>query len=270
MEIELISCKGVGPEAAARPPLLFIHGSFCGAWVWTEHFMPFFADEGWDCFAVSLRGHGGSGGAMEMAGLGDYVDDAAAALERLDRPPVLVGHSLGGVVAQRLAERQTVAGMVLLASLPPSGLASSALHMARVAPDVLWQVGLLQTMGPRAVDPRAIHRAIFAPGTPEEFGLAYLPRLQGESRRISFDLMGWPWPRRPDPPIPVLVVGGDADLFLPVSAFRETADYYDGELQVLEGVPHGLMLDPCWGDVAEVVRDWLVRGFSEVTTSGVS
>ena len=45
-----------------RPPLLFVHGSFCGAWIWAEHFLPFFAEAGWECCAVSLRGHGGSEG----------------------------------------------------------------------------------------------------------------------------------------------------------------------------------------------------------------
>lgn len=263
MKLELLSCKTPHTVPSERPPLLFIHGSFCGAWVWAEHFMPFFAKAGYDCIAISLRGHGASEGkgCLAEAGIEDYIADAACAFARTTQPPVLVGHSLGGIVAQRLAEKHKLAGMVLLASLPPSGLVRSVMHMAQVAPDVLWQVGVLQSLGPRAVDPKAIHRALFAADTPTDLGLPYLPRLQQESRRVSFELMGWRWPLRPFPCPPVLVVGGDADMFLPIAAFEETAFYYSGELAVLPGVPHGLMLDPRWPQVAETMLDWLERNF---------
>ncbi|MDX1655118.1 MAG: hypothetical protein R3310_07870, partial [Candidatus Competibacteraceae bacterium] len=43
-----------------RPPLLFVHGSFSGAWLWTEHFLDYFAQAGYPAYALSLRGHGAS------------------------------------------------------------------------------------------------------------------------------------------------------------------------------------------------------------------
>lgn len=263
MKLELLTCRTAQVIPSERPPLLFIHGSFCGAWVWAEHFMPFFARRGYDCLAISLRGHGESGGetALPHAGLLDYTADAACAFHRLTQPPVVIGHSLGGSVAQRLVEQYRVAGLVLLATVPPSGLMQSALHMMLQAPDLLWQIFLLQTLGPAAVDPSAIHRALFAPDTPAEVTLPYLPRLQSESGQVSFDLMGWRWPLRPTPCPPTLVIGGDADRFLPVTAFKETACYYGGDLKILPGVPHGLMLDPCWPQVAEAILDWLERRF---------
>ncbi len=263
MKLELLTCRTPQVVPSERPPLLFIHGAFCGAWVWAEHFMPFFARRGYDCLAISLRGHGASGGkaALPDAGLIDYTADAACALFRLRQPPVVIGHSLGGSVAQRLAEHHGVAGLVLLASVPPSGLMQSALHMMQQAPDLLCQIALLQTLGPSAVDPGAIHRALFAPDTPPEVVLPYLPRLQSESRRVSLDLMGWRWPLRSSPCPPTLVIGGDIDRFLPVSAFKETACYYGGDLNILPGVPHGLMLDPRWPQVAEAILDWLERRF---------
>lgn len=263
MKLELIRCRGLAEAAGGRPPLLFVHGSFSGAWIWAEHFLPFFARAGFDCAAVSLRGHGGSEGIerLDQAGLADYVADAAVALDRLERTPVVIGHSMGGLVAQHLAERQAVAGLALLSSVPPSGLAASAMHMAQVAPDLLWQLAILQSLGPEAVDPGAVHRALFAPDTPVTVGLRYLPRLQRESRRINLDMMGWTRPSPPVPPPPVLVVGGDADMFLPVTAFQETAWHYGAELKVLPGVPHGLMLDPSWRTSAEVILEWLHRKF---------
>src|SRR5271157_2888729 len=103
MPLEIITAG----EPSRRPTLLFVHGAFCGGWVWTEYFLPFLAERGWRCIAVSLRGHGLSAGRdrLDSFGLADYVVDAAQAAAGLDRPPVVVGHSMGGVVAQIFAQR---------------------------------------------------------------------------------------------------------------------------------------------------------------------
>ncbi len=50
----------------AGPPLLFIHGAWHGAWCWDEHFLDFFANNGFHAVALSLRGHGNS--PTDMAG----------------------------------------------------------------------------------------------------------------------------------------------------------------------------------------------------------
>ena len=44
------------------PPLLFVHGAYCAAWVWEEYFLPWFAQRGWNATAISLEGHGDSRG----------------------------------------------------------------------------------------------------------------------------------------------------------------------------------------------------------------
>lgn len=263
MKLEILHCRATTTLPAGRPPLLFVHGSFCGAWVWAEYFMPHFARAGYACEALSLRGHGASEGheLLAEASLADFLDDAESALHQMTAPPVVIGHSMGGAVAQYLAARRPLAGLALLGSVPPSGLGATMLHMSAVAHDLLWQIGMLQTLGPRAVDAYVVHRAIFAAETPLSLGHAYLPRLQNESRRVSMDLMGWLRPPLPEPLPPVLVAGGDADAFVPVSALRETAAYWGGDLTVLPGVPHGLMLDPSWTRVAAVMLDWLRRTF---------
>ena len=55
--VQVLSCAASGSAAAsARPPLVFIHGSYHAAWCWAEHFLPYFAQRGHDCYALSLRG----------------------------------------------------------------------------------------------------------------------------------------------------------------------------------------------------------------------
>lgn len=43
-------------EKSQNPPLVFVHGSFHAAWCWAEHFLPFFSQNGYDCYALSLLG----------------------------------------------------------------------------------------------------------------------------------------------------------------------------------------------------------------------
>jgi pimeloyl-ACP methyl ester carboxylesterase len=264
MKLEIFRCQPSRP-GPTHPPILFIHGSYCGAWIWSEKFMPHVADRGFACAAVSLRGHGGSEGMLAWASIGDYVSDVTTAVNELGAPPILVGHSMGGLIAQHYLVANPVAAAVLLASLPPSGLASSAMHMSMFSPEVLWQLGLLQSLGSAAVSPEIIHRAFFTDQTPMETVRHMMPKLQAESHRVSSDLL---CPDQPnlssDHPLPpVLVLGGDADVFLPTSAFRETATFFRADLQILHGAPHGLMLDDAWWQPsADAIIDWLLeKGF---------
>lgn len=118
-----------------KPPLLFLHGGFHGAWCWAEHFLPFFAAAGYDSYALSLRGHGGSElGEQHPPGctgtLASHLDDLASFIASLGRPPVLLAHSLGGLFAATYAgeaaagRRPPLAGLALLAATPPSGTAA--------------------------------------------------------------------------------------------------------------------------------------------------
>lgn len=249
---------GAGPR---RPPLLFVHGSYCAAWIWAKPFMPFFAEHGYECHALSLRGHGGSGGVVDWASLADYVADVVEVIDGLDQPPVLIGHSMGGLIAQHVvADGHPVAGLVMLASTPPSGLGSSSLHMMVHCPDVLFQLGLLQSLGPEVVSADTMRRALFSADSDAASSAWMMAHLQKESTRIGTELL---LPARPWPPaggVAALVVGGAADKFLPESAFEEAAAHWRAELHILPGAPHALMADSrYWRQTAEIMRDWLER-----------
>src|SRR5690606_1090224 len=113
------------PEGAARGrPLLFVHGAYTGAWCWDEHFLPFFARHGYAAHAVSLSGHGGSEGRerLDRLRLADYVDDVARTVAELPAPPVLIGHSMGGLIVQKYLEHADATAAALLCAVPPHGL----------------------------------------------------------------------------------------------------------------------------------------------------
>jgi pimeloyl-ACP methyl ester carboxylesterase len=261
MHQEILQFLPKSTKAQRHPPLLFIHGSNGGAWMWSEHFLPHFAAKGYKAYALSLRGHGGSEGTLNSASFADYIEDVEKAAALIEGEPVLIGHSMGGLVAQHYVSRGHKAkGLVLLASVPPSGLGSSAMHMMLHAPDVLWQLGLLQSLGPKAVSPQVLHRALFSQETPPEAVAGLFTKMQAESPRASAELLS---PPRLNPSLdedrpPVLVIGGDADVFLPASAMHEIAFFWKADLEPLGAAPHGLMLDPAWREItAEKILAWL-------------
>ncbi len=69
-----------------------------------EHFLPHFSQAGWDCYAVSLRGQGGSErpeGMKSGGSLASHADDLHSVVGSLPRAPVIIAHSFGGLLAQR-------------------------------------------------------------------------------------------------------------------------------------------------------------------------
>jgi pimeloyl-ACP methyl ester carboxylesterase len=100
-----------GPPAA--PPLVMLHG---GAWRWQEYLslIPSLG-RGWHTYALDLRGNGRSGWVSGRYRLADFADDNTEFVERLNAPAVLVGHSIGGVVALMVAARRPdrVRGLII-------------------------------------------------------------------------------------------------------------------------------------------------------------
>lgn len=268
-DLEIISQRPVAPSAA--PPLLFVHGAFCGAWVWQEHFLPWLAGQGFETYAVSLRGHGASGGYEHLADthVFEYVADVLSVMERLPAAPVLIGHSMGGMVVQRAIEsfdikefqiQRPVRGAVLMSSVPPGGLWGTSLHMMTHDPSLFLQIAALQNFGMSSLSPKTIHRAMFSPSEPIEETRVYLERLQPESVAVQSD-MTLALPPLPvnGRSIPMLVVGASEDSFVPPWMAHLTASHYGAESHVLNGVGHAMMLGQSWNLAASLLRDWLWR-----------
>jgi len=102
--------------------LVLVHGMWAGPWCW-DRFIPLFREKGWDCLAPCLRGHCGSNGNVGKLSIEDYAGDLEKLAGHFPEKPVVIGHSMGGLLAQILAGRGVVAGAVMLGPASPAGIA---------------------------------------------------------------------------------------------------------------------------------------------------
>ncbi|WP_293682400.1 alpha/beta hydrolase [uncultured Phenylobacterium sp.] len=244
------------------PTVVMTHGAFCGGWSFEAFREPFEA-AGWQVLTPDLPGHSGGPGGGRVAGLS--MSDYAKAVERvcveLPEPPVLLGHSMGGLVAQMAARRVRPRALVLLAPSAPWGVSGSSIEEAVTA----LGVSVADPFWSGSVQPdRSIMRMASLDRTPRERRDAILDRLVPESGRAVREVLNW-WL---DPfmttsigagPLacPALAIVGERDVVHPVATVRQTAGRIGAALQVMPGMSHWLIGEKGWEDVAALVLEWL-------------
>jgi pimeloyl-ACP methyl ester carboxylesterase len=272
MKLDLISRY---PDATPKPaPLLFVHGSFSNARIWDSNFLPYFTRHGYEAHAFSLRGHGFSEGheRLHTWRLADYVADLEKIATTLPAPPVLIGHSMGGMVVQKYLETHPdAAGLVLMASVPPQGLLPTTLHMAMRHPFLFQQMSLFSLLGPSYGTPDMMRRLLFSRDMPDSKLREYFSYVQAESQVVSLDMMGLnPLRLKPESlKMPILALGARNDVFVSPAIVEETARWYKAELQIFPDMAHAMMLEMSWRKVADYLLDWLERAVN-VPLTGIA
>jgi len=128
------------------PTLLMIHGIGCDASAW-DVMKPAFEAGGWTCEAITLfperRVRENPPASLPELGLADYIEAAAAEARRLaardGAKPAVIGHSMGGLIAQALAERGEVSRAVFLTPAQPKDCAAVGLPVVWTFFNVLLQ-----------------------------------------------------------------------------------------------------------------------------------
>jgi len=264
-QLELRSClpgRRGGAASGRRPPLLFVHGGYCDSWCWDPYFLPWFADRGYAAYALSLRGHGESGGrsTLFVTGIDDYAADVETIVARLPAPPVLIGHSMGAAVIERLLGTRPLRAVALLGPVPPAGLLPMAARLATERPDYLMHMSQL--------DPTRLSTHVLETLRPYYFSADVEPHILndaarhigGESPRALLDLslrLHWQLPERGG--VPVFVMGAEGDRICTADDVRATARHYGVEPVLLPGLAHMLMLDRQWEQPASELLRWLQK-----------
>ncbi|MBO0907520.1 alpha/beta hydrolase [Arthrobacter sunyaminii] len=263
------------PEFEDRTPVVFIHGLWLHSTSW-DPWLELFQEHGYAPWAPGWPGEPDSLPAANafpepMAGTGvaEALSHYEGLIRRLPRPPVLVGHSFGGLLAQQLLARGLAAGAVAVAPVQFRGV----LRLPPVQ---------LASLLPVLRNPRNVHTIVRQ--TPQRFRRNFANAV---SERESYDLHAtcvMPAPGRPlfqaaaanlNPRTavrvdtaaargPLLLVGAGRDRVVPASVVRAAARRYRSSASVteyaeLEGSGHSLVIDHGWQILAEAVLGFLNR-----------
>ncbi len=252
-----LTLERVFPREVRHPTrLLLVHGMWGGAWYWANY-QRVFAEAGWDSWALNLRGHHGSRPVADFGQVSvrDYVADVRECVARLG-DTILVGHSMGGLVAQKVTELVPLRAAVFLTSAAPRGI-----------PVLRWPVvsRIARYVGAMLADrafllTEAHAAALLGNNLAPEAQRAFYGRLVPESGRAARELaLGQVAVDAARLQCPTLVVGAGLDTITPAPVQRQIAAKYGAEYRELPGHAHMLMLEEGWEAFAGDLCAWLEK-----------
>lgn len=258
MKLELITRKPDGKSKATS--LLFVHGKWHGAWCWDEHFLFYFASHGYDCTALSLRGHAGSEGREKLrwSSIADYVSDVEQVAGQFDAPPVIIAHSMGGFITQKYLEKHHEhSAAVLLTPVPPTGLWPSTFDILKERPHVILKALASLSLYPVVETPELARWSLFSEDLPNQLLEKYQAKMQDESFRSYLDELGLNLIHTKRVKTPLLVIGAENDAVIKHWMVRRTANQYGTQAVIFPDMAHDVMLEAGWEQVAETILKWL-------------
>ena len=277
--------------------LVFLHGSYHASWCYEEFFFEYFGKAGVDAFAMDFRGQGESGlpikeengrrvkedekvaGTVERHAM-DVREYVARIRERKTYKKVyVVGHSFGGLIAQKVFAEDVaedgggdgnIDGMILLASVPPTG---NGEMVKRFLKTDLWKslkityAFIAKQFG---TDSKSCRECFFSEEVGEEDVKKYMRLINDSSKARLLDL------RKLNEELPiadksggkkkgkekVLVIGGRDDYVVDATGVRETAEFWQTEAILIDGLAHDVMLDAKWQTVAERMMQFISHSSS--------
>jgi len=179
----------------------------------------------------------------------------------LPAQPILIAHSMGGMVIQKYLEGHDATAAVLMASVPPHGTLPTSLRIFARHPGAFLLANLTLRLYPIIATPQLARDAFFSPTIPEEELSAYYKQLQDESYIGYLDMLALNLPRpkrvRARGALPMLVLGAQNDHIFTPSEIKGTARAYGAELKIFPNMAHDMMLESGWREVADTIIAWL-------------
>jgi pimeloyl-ACP methyl ester carboxylesterase len=245
--------------------IVMLHGASAGGWCF-DKFRGVFEAQGWTVHTPDLIGHGKdkAGADKTLAGVGlvQYRNDFARVLAKLPPQPVILGHSMGAVLAQQLAASGLARALILVSPAPRAGILVSSDSEKDLAQSLMGIPSFWKTVINPDFDlacvyslnrvPKDQQRAVFDKFGPES-GLAY------------FEMFFWMLDKTNAAQVdtsavrcPVLCLSGTDDNLVSLATARATASPYPGA-QFWEEAGHGHMIvvEPGAEDVARRIAAWI-------------
>ncbi len=252
--------------------IVMIHGMWGNSWVW-DNYKTFFENKDYICITPTLRYHDMDPNDDPDPRLGsvsllDYADDIEKLIRKLNTPPIIVGHSMGGIIAQILAKRGLAEALVLLTPASPSGIMSQTPSVIKsfwsaFAKWGFWKKPMRQTFKEAAYSTLGV--------LPEDQKKEAFSKFVYESGRAASEIGYWYLDSKKVTKVdetnitcPVLIVAGSDDKMTPTSVTRKIANKYKDVATYKEFENHGhwVVGEPGWEVIAEDTSVWLDKVLS--------
>lgn len=257
--------------------IIFVHGMFLTGKSW-EHWLPFFAQRGYECLAPSWPLHDGEPSELRAnvpPGTGELsldhlVDHFAAVARGQANKPILIGHSLGGLVAQKLVERDLAAAAVCISSVAPNAMLSFDWSFFKNAAQI---ANPIKGDSPFEMTEEGFYANFCNTMTKEENARAYHRYAVHESRNVLRDAMGKAGRIDLDRPhAPLLFIAAENDAIIPDKLNRKNAEAYKdknsrSDFREFAGRGHFICGQAGWEEIAEYAATWLERSAKPAATS---
>lgn len=227
---------------------------FGGAWYW-ENYQSLLARHGYESHAVNLRGHHGSRpvGDIGKVSLREYIADAMEVARSL-KNPIVIGHSMGGLIAQKVAEAGACRALVLIASAPPRWIPVASWLLIKRQVKFARALLLFEALMPDRDDADAL----MFNRTPVPDREKFFPRLVPESGRAGFQLsFGIVDVHESRLTAPTLVMTGLDDQFVVPRVARALSRKYKAPLREYQSFAHHIITEPGWEAPCGDVVQWL-------------
>ncbi|MES2980902.1 MAG: alpha/beta hydrolase [Verrucomicrobiota bacterium] len=250
-----------------KKKIIFIHGMFLNPKCW-EYWISYFEALGYACEAPAWPLHEGEPSqlrANQPPGLGKLsLVDVYVHYQRIfkleSEPPICIGHSMGGLIMQKLAAE---------------GLIKAGIGICPVAPNRMLAVdwGFIRNSAsianpfagdePFPMTPEAFRQNFANTLTDNQYLAAYERYAVDESRQVLRDVLGDEGVIDMDAPhAPLLMIGAEKDEIIPSSLVRRNAHAYSdprshSEFAEFTGRGHFICGEPGWEEVAAKISNWL-------------
>jgi pimeloyl-ACP methyl ester carboxylesterase len=247
--------------------IFMIHGMWGGPWYW-ENYKGLFEQEGYRCVTTTLRFHtmdpkGAPDPRLGTTSLLDYAQDLEQEIQQLGVKPIVMGHSMGGLIAQILGGRGLAKALVLLTPASPAGILALTPSVIKsfwsgLARWGFWKKPLRQTYD------EAVYSMLHL--LPLDQQKETYARFVYESGRAAAEIGFWLLDSKGASQVdeskvtcPVLVIAGAKDRITPASIVRQVAQKYRAVSTYKEfgNHAHWVVAEPGWQEIADHVAGWL-------------
>lgn len=240
-----------------RPPILLIHGVF-GSPALLQPWVEVLQNAGYNVHTPTLPGREPTDDrVLARTGIDDCFDVVLQAYDSLEVAPIVIGHSMGGLLAQKLAAARSPKATVLLAPIPPGALIPKVTmlpHLVPVMPSILTG----QPFRPSGRTMREVPLSTLPPAEQDDL----VPRLVRDSGRMFREMSQGAAATKVDAsavtcPLLCVIAGSDNNVAPWIS--RRIAKRYRAEYHFHPDAPHWIVAESLVGQVAPPVLEWLRR-----------